>query len=822
MVDSPRVSVVLVNYKGAEDTLAAIEYLTALPEYPRDLEIIVVDNASGDGSLEKLRSHSSTIVLIPSPTNSGFAGGCNAGARAASGEIVAFLNSDARPDTQWVSAALESFDDYEHVGAVASQVLNWEGTHVDYSGAGLTWYGMGYRPRTGEKTSKKHQDQKPVLFGTGSAMFVRRWVFESLGGFDESFFMFFEDVDFGWRLNLAGHTFLYQPKSIAFHRYHRSMGGIPHHREQFLLERNALYCLYKNLGEPELQRILPGALLASVKRAVVESGVPTSRFDLAQGSTSTTSTEVQSDALVPLFAMDHFVNELPTLMAKRTEIQRTRKRSDATVWQLFGETNAAMSTNARYLRGYDAIVEAFGVTNDPPALKVLIVTGDPIGKKLSGPGIRAWHMAEALSASHDVTLVSVSGVDEALTSGFRLAHVDAGDNKTFSGWESFADVIIFQGHAMDLFPSLRASTKHRIIDLYDPMHLEQLEQARHLPPDEWDKQVADATRTIESQLAVGDFFLCASERQRHFYLGQLTTLGRVTPSGYADDPHLERLIGVVPFGLPGVDPKHTRSVLRGVVPGIAKDDQVIIWSGGIYDWFDPLTLIRAISQLAQTRPTVKLFFMGTAHPHPGVPEMPVIQASRKLASELGVLGSHVFFNDSWVDYDDRQNYLLEADVGVSTHRSHLETTFAFRTRILDYLWASLPMVVTEGDHFAEEVSRHGLGISVPADDVDALSRALESVLFDQRVRAKAIKALTKVREQYRWAEVLKPVVDHVAGVAAGTIQRSTSKPVRYSPARPRPPRFSIHDIQRGFQRLARGEFRSLARAVLRKLRPRRN
>jgi glycosyltransferase involved in cell wall biosynthesis len=421
-----------------------------------------------------------------------------------------------------------------------------------------------------------------------------------------------------------------------------------------------------------------------------------------------------------------------------------------------------------------------------------------------------------------VTLVSLTGVDEALSSAFRLTHVEPGDDKTFSGWESWADAIIFQGHAMELFPSLRASSKHLIVDIYDPMHLEQLEQARHLPAAEWDRQVADARNTIESQIAVGDYFLCASERQRHFYLGQLTTLGRVGPAGYADDPHLEKLIGVVPFGLPGTDPARTRPVLKGVVPGIGVDDHVIIWSGGVYDWFDPLTLIRAVAQLSSTKPSVKLFFMGTAHPHPGVPEMPIIKASRDLAEELGVAGKHVFFNDSWVDYDDRQNYLLEADLGVSTHRSHIETTFSFRTRILDYLWASLPMVVTDGDHFADEVTRHGLGKTVPAGDVQALVAALETALFDDKFRARATKALRVVRENYRWDTVLEPLVKHVAGIAEGSITKSTSKPVRYSPARPRPPRFSIHDIGRGFQRLARGELKSLVRAVLRKLRPRRS
>ena len=821
MTDSPRVSVIVVNYRGAEDTLTALDALMELPEYPDNLEIVIVDNASGDGSLQKLREREKDAVVVSSPRNSGFAGGCNLGVQHSSGEIVAFLNSDAKPDTSWVSSALESFDTYENVGAVASQVQNWEGTHVDFSGAGLTWYGMGYRPLTGDKVTKKKQRPSPVLFGTGSAMFVRRSVFEQLGGFDESFFMFFEDVDFGWRLNLSGYTFLYQPQSLAFHRYHGSMSGIPKHREQFLLERNALYCLYKNLDDTQLQRILPGALLASVKRAVVDSDADTTQFDLARGSTSSPAIEMKADTLVPLFAMDQFVDALPELIQKRSSIQSTRQRSDAAMWRLFGETNAAMSTDARYLRGYDAIVEAFGVTEDPPALNVLIVTGDPIGKKLSGPGIRAWHMAEALSASHDVTLVSLTSVDEALSSAFRLNQVEPGDDKTFSGWESWADTIIFQGHAMEVFPSLRSSSKHLIIDIYDPMHLEQLEQARHLPADQWDKQVLDARSTIESQLAKGDYFLCASERQRHFYLGQLTTLGRVNPAGYVDDPHLERLIGVVPFGLPGVDPIHSRQVLKGVIPGIEEADQVIIWSGGIYDWFDPQTLIRAVAKLSTTRPSVKLFFMGTAHPHPGVPEMPVIKASRDLAEELGVAGKNVFFNDSWVDYDDRQNYLLEADLGVSTHRSHIETTFSFRTRILDFLWASLPMVITEGDHFADEVDRHGIGKTVPAGDVDALVAALEVALFDEKFRARAIKALRRVRENYRWEMVLGPLVKHVAGIADGSITRATSKPVRYSPARPRPPRFSVHDIGRGFQRLARGEFRSLIRSVMRKLRPRR-
>jgi hypothetical protein len=278
---------------------------------------------------------------------------------------------------------------------------------------------------------------------------------------------------------------------------------------------------------------------------------------------------------------------------------------------------------------------------------------------------------------------------------------------------------------------------------------------------------------------------------------------------------------VVPFGLPGTDPVHEFPVLRGVIPGIEAEDKVMVWSGGIYDWFDPLTLIHAVAKLSATRPSVKLFFMGTAHPHPGVPEMPIIEKSRTLARDLGVLDAHVFFNDSWVDYSDRQNYLLEADLGVSTHRSHIETTFSFRTRILDYLWASLPMVVTEGDHFADVVQQRGLGITVPAGDVDALVAALESALFDPQVRVAASDAFPAVRKDYEWSEVLAPLMAHVELLQKGELTPRAPRDVRYSPSRPRPPRFSIRDVGRGMERLFRGEFRSLARALRRKLRPRR-
>jgi hypothetical protein len=118
----------------------------------------------------------------------------------------------------------------------------------------------------------------------------------------------------------------------------------------------------------------------------------------------------------------------------------------------------------------------------------------------------------------------------------------------------------------------------------------------------------------------------------------------------------------------------------------------------------------------------------------------------------------VFFNNGWVPYAERADYLLDADLGVSTHFHHVETAFSFRTRILDYLWASLPIVATDGDTFAAFITGHGLGATVPPEDVDALERALETYLYDDDAVARARANVRDFAQQFAWSTVLAPLV----------------------------------------------------------------
>jgi hypothetical protein len=753
------VSVVLVNFRGADDTIECVRGLQALNWDADLLEIVIVENGSGDDSLTRLKQLGDDVTLVESSENLGFTGGCNLGVSKSMGEYVAFLNNDAKPHADWIKEAINTFATGSDIGAVASKVLDWDGVNIDFVDAAVTWYGMGYKPHAGEKDRGGWDDEKDVLFGTGAAMFIKAAIFEELGGFDDNFFMFYDDVDLGWRLNLLGYRFRFQPKSLAFHKHHASMNKFGNFREEYLLERNALYSLYKNLDDESLARVLPGALLLATRRAIGRGKLDSTSLDLrVPGDDSEPTMSVPKSTMAGVFAIDQLVELLPQMTQARAQVQKSRVRSDREMARLFGNIDEPAYPIESYLRGYDKIVESLNVLAVTTRRRILVITGDSVGEKMAGPAIRAWNIAKLLSGDHDVRLLSMTRA-ESLDDAFEVGVISHHRPSSVMAHEHWADVIIVQGHALALFPALETSTKVMVVDIYDPLHLEQLEQGRGKVLDLWNKQVNDATDALNHQLLIGDFFLCASDRQRHFWLGQLAGLGRINAYTYSRDSELDSLIAVAPFGMSSTDPVKTSPAIRGVVPGIGIDDKVIVWGGGIYNWFDPGILIRAVAELSVTRPDVRLFFMGVKHPNPDVPEMEAVSEARVLSEQLGMTNKHVFFNESWVPYDERQNYLLEADLGVSTHFQHVETTFSFRTRILDYLWAGLPIVTTGGDSFGDLVEKEELGASLPERDQGALVAAIETYLYDDEAIAAAKANVARVRQNFIWERAMAPLVD---------------------------------------------------------------
>lgn len=386
--------------------------------------------------------------------------------------------------------------------------------------------------------------------------------------------------------------------------------------------------------------------------------------------------------------------------------------------------------------------------------RVLIATPDILGRKMGGPAIRAWEIARRLAPLAEVRLVSIKGA----TISHASFQVFTADEDELRGHVAWADVIIGQGEVFSLNPWLVESDAIIVVDAYDPLHLEVLESGKDEGEEARRFLVNYCIDMLTTQLRRADYVICASEKQRDFWLGHLGSLGRISPENYDADHSLRALIDVVPFGVSDEVAEQTRHGIRDEVDGIGADDKVILWGGGVYNWFDPLTLVKAVHRLSERRSGVKLYFLGMKYPNPDVHESQMALNTLRLAEELDMVDSQVFFNADWVDYDDRINYLLDADVGVSIHSHHIETAFSFRTRMLDYFWAALPVVATDGDGFAPIIRDHGLGAVVPPEDVDALADALEEILFssDGEAIRENVRAYAK---EVTWDRALTPLID---------------------------------------------------------------
>jgi len=389
-------------------------------------------------------------------------------------------------------------------------------------------------------------------------------------------------------------------------------------------------------------------------------------------------------------------------------------------------------------------------------MRLLIISHDVVGERMAGPAIRHWELARILSQEFEVILAA-PGKPTIEALGFRLEGYEA-DGGVLADLTTVVDVVMVSGYLLYKFPFLKEGGKPLVVDVYDPFTLENLEIHSGRPLAE-QRGIHDINLAVLNELLqVGDFFICASEKQRGFWLGMLSALNRVNPVTYSQDRSLRKLIDVVPFGLPSEEPRHEKDVLKGVWGGIAPQDKVVLWGGGIYNWLDPLTLIGAMNRIVELRQDIKLFFMGIKHPNPQVYTMGMCTEAIRLSKELGIYNKYIFFND-WVAYRERGNYLLEADVGASLHLDHIETTFSFRTRVLDYIWAGLPMIVTRGDDMSELVESYGLGKVVDYQDAEGLSAGLLEMLDQPHLKEAYAPRFEEMRDRLTWSQVAAPLIE---------------------------------------------------------------
>lgn len=354
----PSVSILIVNHNGRGHLESCLPSLMAL-DYPRDrFGVVVVDNASTDGSVALTRERFPDVRIVQHPRNLGFAAAYHAAVSETRSDCLAFLNNDTRVDPGWLRELVAAAD--RHAAAsVASKIVDWDGQRVDFGGGILTLTGHAWQVDNGRPAATHALDERPLLFACGGAMLVDRGAYDQAGGFDPDYFAYFEDVDLGWRLSLLGLGTVFAPRALTYHRLHGTAGRTALAPRLRLYERNALYTIFKCYEDVTLGLVLPVAIALTLARGLKYTPLDAARF--AFGASLPKDVSVAPQTIATLLAFEDFMRQLPQLRDKRARIQAGRRRSDAELFPLFVEPLKIHEHGEEYERLARELYDEFGL-----------------------------------------------------------------------------------------------------------------------------------------------------------------------------------------------------------------------------------------------------------------------------------------------------------------------------------------------------------------------------------------------------------------------------------------------------------------------------
>lgn len=317
----PSVTVIVVNHDGGGHVLRCLDCLAAQTHLPE--AIVFLDNASTDGSADACaRAIAASPVLanrtrlVRLAANEGFAAANNRGIAMADTACVALLNPDAFPEPGWLAALLDAARRHPECAAFGSRQMRADrGDVIDGLGDCYSLTGLAWRRGHGRRLTPADLQPREIFSPCAAAALYRRAAVLEAGGFDEDFFCYFEDVDLGLRLRLAGHRARYVPDAVVEHVGGASSGGARTATATYFGHRNLVWAAFKSLPAP----LLAASLLAQIPQTIIGLSVC-----LARGQARAFMTG-KWDAL----------KGLPRCFRKRAEVQRSRRASVWSIWTSF-------------------------------------------------------------------------------------------------------------------------------------------------------------------------------------------------------------------------------------------------------------------------------------------------------------------------------------------------------------------------------------------------------------------------------------------------------------------------------------------------------
>lgn len=377
-----------------------------------------------------------------------------------------------------------------------------------------------------------------------------------------------------------------------------------------------------------------------------------------------------------------------------------------------------------------------------PVPRVALVPSEPIRPHMAGAGIRYFELARRLPAfGLEVVLINPGDLAQVPVDELPGVQVRRFERKRLAELTEDCDVAVSQGQLCnDLV--VKVPELPLVVDLHDPFLAEHLHYAEALGLGPFLNDHA----TWVMQMWNGDFFLCASEEQRDYYLGFLTAVGRVHPPRMAHDPDPGSLVAVVPYGVPEELPPFSP-----LLPQRAPGEKRLLF-GGLYDWYDPWPVLEALE--AVDEPSWTLIFI--RNPNPQTPQK-LLGEVEAWCRQRGWWGERVKVID-WVPAERRYDLWRDVDLLVATHDRSLETRLSLRIRFLDALVAGCSVVTNEGGAISRLLREYDAGWVVPSKDPAALARAYRQALSDGALATARRRAAEKLLEAFSWDRSLAPLV----------------------------------------------------------------
>lgn len=248
----PKVSVIIPHHNGPDILNACLN--SVLQTRYGDFEIIVVDDRSSDNSIKIVHDVFPMVNLVSTSSNVGFGSSCNQGARTAKGDIFVFLNNDTIVEPNWLSELVNTMEEYDARLATPKILSMKNKSRVNAAGGICDILGVGWNRGNGCVADGQFDKPEMVFYGS-ACLAVRRDVWEETGGYDESYFMYMEDVDLCWRAKLLGYDTLYVSSSVIYHHWRESTKD-PYFIVRYVF-RNNLKTILKNYSTRTLLLILP-------------------------------------------------------------------------------------------------------------------------------------------------------------------------------------------------------------------------------------------------------------------------------------------------------------------------------------------------------------------------------------------------------------------------------------------------------------------------------------------------------------------------------------------------------------------------------------